>query len=382
MGNIPYSRQDIDEDDIRAVTDVLRGQWLTQGPHIETFERDIADFCGAKHAVAFSNGTAALHASCLALEVGDGTEGIVPPISFVASANCLRYVGAMPRFTDVTAGVPLLDPSLLKKSLSPRTSVVIPVHFSGAACDMPAIWSFAEKNDLAVIEDACHALGATYRDEKGEWVKVGSCRHSDVTVFSFHPVKNITTGEGGMVTTNDSNLAQALRQIRQHGVRHPKPEENRPPWYYEMVELGFNYRITDIQAALGSSQLKKLDRFAEARRRLVARYHEGLDASSNATLLTPPETTRSANHLATVMLAPHLDRDLIMANLRKQGITAHLHYMPIYRQPYYREILNINDADYPQSEAYFASAMTLPLYPALTDADQDRVIQALLEEIR
>ncbi len=379
MGNIPYSRQEIDNDDIQAVTDVLRGDWLTQGPHVDQFEKDIAAYCGAKYAIAFSNGTAALHGACLALGLKKGDEGIVPPITFAATANCLRYVGAVPLFMDVTDGLPLLNPKLLEKTVSKHTRAIFPVHFSGAACDMPAFWNFAKDRGLHVIEDACHALGASYQ-VGNEWIKVGSCRHSDMTVFSFHPVKNITTGEGGMITTNNHDLYQKLKTFRQHGISFPDPSEGHPAWYYEMTELGYNYRITDIQAALGSSQLKKLDRFTADRTRLFDRYQTQLAKVNNLKLLTPPKGTRSAFHLATILLDPAINRDDLLAKMRKKGITAHLHYMPVYRQPYYRDLLTLNVEDYPMSEKYFKGGMTLPLFPSLSNENQDFIVKTLLEE--
>lgn len=373
---IPYSRQLIEQDDIDAVTAALKSDFLTQGPHIKSFEEAVAQYCGARFAVAFCNGTAALHAACMAADLGPGDEGIVPPISFVATANCLAYVGATPRFSDVQLGIPVLDPHSVAQTITSRTRVIIPVHFAGSAAPMAAISELAGQHRLLVIEDACHALGGAYQSPDGQWIKIGSCRHSDMTVFSFHPVKNITTGEGGMITTNDPQLYQRLRSIRHHGIVVPE-NENNPAWYYEMRSLGYNFRMTDIQAALGNSQLSKIDRMIAARRHLFERYRQELTSIPGVKLLEPPTTTRSALHLCLVQLQPDLRRDEVFGSLRAQGIGVQLHYMPIYRHPYYRNWLHLSAANFPHAEHYFAHAMSIPLYPSLTTTEQDFVIRSL-----
>lgn len=354
---IPYGRQSVDDDDIAAVVEVLKGDWLTQGPHVEAFERALANAVEARHAVAFSSGTAALHGAAAAAGLGPGDIVVTSPLSFAASATCARYVGATPAFVDI-------DPSTLCMDLArvPRgISALVPVHYAGFPLDLTGL----TERPRVVIEDAAHAIGATTRDGP-----VGNCAHSDMTMFSFHPVKTITTGEGGAVTTNSDELAEGLRRFRNHGIV-PKPEEGG--WHYEIERLGFNYRITDLQAALGTTQLAKLDRFVARRNELAARYREML---SGLPVTLPPEAPdgwRHGRHLFPVRVR---DRANVYDRMRGAGIGVQVHFIPIYRHPLYAD-LGIDPADYPETEAAYAELLSLPLFPDLTDAEQNEVVARL-----
>ncbi|MFO1403879.1 MAG: UDP-4-amino-4,6-dideoxy-N-acetyl-beta-L-altrosamine transaminase [Azonexus sp.] len=375
---IPYGRQSIDQGDIDAVVATLRSDWLTQGPAIPAFEGAVAARGGARHAVAVSNATAALHLACLALEVGPGDRVWTSPNTFVASANCARYCGAEVDFVDIDAQTRNLSVTALAEKFARAQSenrlpkVLIPVHFAGQACDMAEIADLARRHGCRIIEDASHAIGATYRE-----TAVGSCRHADITVFSFHPVKIITTGEGGMALTNDDELARRLQRLRSHGItRDPAEMTEASPggWYYQQTDLGFNYRMTDLQAALGSSQLARLDGFLAARRHRVARYDEAL-APLPIDLPRCRPDRQSAWHLYPIGVAPGR-RATLFARFREAGIGVQVHYIPVHLQPYYRR-LGFAPGDFPAAEAYYAGALSLPLYPGLTDADQDQVIGLL-----
>lgn len=383
MNRIPYSRQHIDEADIQAVCEVLRSDFLTQGPKVAEFEKALAEYCDAKFAVAFSNGTAALHAACVALDVKAGDEGIAPPITFAATANCLLYVGAKPLFTDVSEGLPLMDVQSLKKQISPKTKIILPVHFAGSTAAMPEIYEIAQKENLKVLEDACHALGASYWSEKEErWIKVGSCTHSHATVFSFHPVKNITTGEGGAVTTNDEEIYLKLKDFRQHGIRFPDAAESKPAWYYEMQSLGYNYRLTEIQATLGISQLKKLEKFRDLREEKFEYYQNAFKNFSELELLTPPQGVKSAFHLAIIKLRDAQKRDALFNYLREKQIFCQLHYIPVYRHPYYQQNAYFRPEDFPRCEEYFERAISIPLFPDLKVEEQEYVVGCVKEFLR
>lgn len=373
---IPYGRQSIDDVDIDAVVAVLRSAWLTQGPAVPALEEAFARRCQASHAVAVSNATAALHLACTALGVGPGDHVWTSPNSFVASANCARYCGASVDFVDIdpatlNLGVGCLEAKLQIAATQGRLpKVVIPVHFSGRACDMAAIACLGQRYGFRIIEDASHAVGALYHGEP-----VGNCRHSDITIFSFHPVKIITTGEGGMALTNDPGLAVRLQRLRSHGItRDPDlmPIPGDGPWHYQQIELGFNYRLTDIQAALGLSQLRRLDEFLAQRRRLVCRYAKLLE---NLPITLPAADEESAWHLYPVRIAAERRR-AVFETLQASGIGTQVHYIPIHLQPYYRE-QGFNPGDFPAAEAYYAEALSLPLYPALTEDDQERVCSIL-----
>lgn len=378
---IYYGHQHITEDDIAAVQAVLASDFLTQGPAVEHFERTVADYCGAAHAVAVSNATAALHIACQAAGLGEGDLLWTSPITFVASANCARYCGADVDFVDIDDATYNMNVDALEEKL--RTAeklpkIVVPVHLAGQSCAMQRIWELSRAYGFTVIEDASHAVGGTYQDER-----VGSCAYSDMTVFSFHPVKIITTGEGGLVLTNRQELCDELQLYRSHGITRSPQRMTRPadgPWYYEQIALGHNYRMTDMQAALGTSQMEKLDAFVARRRQLVARYNEKLKGLPLRTPYCAPEADPSW-HIYIARL--DLDRvkkskQEIFEEMRQRGIMLNLHYIPVHLQPYYRT-LGFTDGDFPVSEQYYREALTLPLYYDLTDAQQDMVIAALRE---
>ena len=387
---ISYGRQSIEESDIEAVLSVLRGDRLTQGPTVEKFETALAEKVGARFAVAVSSGTAALHIACLAAGMGPDDHGITSALTFVASANAMRYCGADVSLTDIDPKSLGMDVSSLEKRLfeRPDSKVVIPVSFAGFAHRMADIRSVA-KNQI-IIEDASHSLGGSY--ENGS--SVGSCVHSDMTVFSFHPVKPITTGEGGAVTTNDPDFYDKLRMFRDHGLERrfehfiqseDASEDGEPkPWYYEQQELGFNYRLSDLHAALGASQLTKLDRFVERRREIAARYDKGLVdlAGVNLPQNRSDDRARSAHHIYAVEIdfkSTRMNRTQYFSYLRDHGVGSQVHYIPVYRQPYYQKRYGLRTDDFPRTEAYYAGCMTLPIYPGLTEEDVDRVIQLVHE---
>lgn len=379
---IPYGRQSLDESDIQAVVEVLQSDWLTQGPVVEEFESRLAAYCGARFAVAVANGTAALHLAAIAAGFGAGDEVITSPLTFVASANAILYVGATPVFADIDNRSYCLDPAAVNTQLSAATRGVIPVHFSGQPCDMKALSRLAKERGLTLIEDAAHAIGSSYQVD-GETFRVGGCAHSDMTIFSFHPVKHLTCGEGGMVTTNSEELYRKLISLRSHGVVRDRACLSRDdgPWYYEMQQLGYNYRITDIQCALGVSQLKKLDKFIARRREIVRCYNQAFEPYSE--LITPLETpeTTSSSHLYVLQLKT-LDRKAAFNALRRRGLGVNVHYIPVHLQPYYRNRFGYQPGDYPYAEEYYARALTLPLFPAMTDAEVQQVIGAVEETLR
>lgn len=379
---IPYARQSISDEDVQAVVAVLRSDWLTQGPAIDRFEKAVAEYCGAKHAVAVSSGTAALHVACLAAGLGHGDVLWTSPNSFVASANCALYCGARVEFVDIDARTYNLSVELLEAKLvaaeraGSLPKVVVPVHFAGQSCEMERIGELAERYGFTVLEDASHAVGGTYRG-----VKVGACLHSEMTVLSFHPVKIITTGEGGMVLTNRDDLAERLRLLRTHGItRDPELMEGTPhgDWYYEQVMLGYNYRITDIQAALGASQLERIDAFVMRRHALAARYDEALAGLPVTTPWQHPDAY-SAFHLYPIRVPNdkgRAGRKEVFDRLRAAGVNVNVHYIPIHTQPFYRK-MGYTDGDFPEAEAYYSEAISLPMYASLTDEEQDRVQAAL-----
>lgn len=379
---IPYGRQNISQADIDAVVDTLRSDWLTQGPAIERFEQAVAQRCQAAHGIAVSNATAALHIACLALDLGPGDRLWTSPNTFVASANCGLYCGAQVDFVDIDPATLNLDVAQLDARLQRAErdgtlpKVVVPVAFAGQSCDMARIAELARRYGFRVIEDASHAIGASYGGRP-----VGCCEHADITVFSFHPVKIITTGEGGLLTTNDARLAEHLRRLRSHGITRDPAAMTGPsegPWYYQQLELGFNYRMTDLQAALGLSQLQRLDAFVARRRQLVARYGERL-ADLPLELPQVQAGAEPAWHLYPVRLRlerlQHGHRAIFEA-LHGAGIGVNLHYIPVHLQPYYRQ-LGFAPGDFPEAERYYAEALSLPLFPDLTDEQQDQVASTL-----
>jgi perosamine synthetase len=375
--HLPYARQEISDADVAAVAAALGHRHLTQGPGVAAFEDRLARQVGARFAVAFNSGTAALHAAYAAAGLGPGDAIVTSPITFVATANAARYLGADVRFADVNPATALLDPDAADDAADDRVRAVVPVHLTGEVADLAALEAVAEARGWTVIEDAAHALGARYRTADGVWHPVGACHHSDLCCFSFHAVKHVTTGEGGAVTTNDERLADRLRRFRTHGITRDPREmvANDGPWYYEQVELGFNYRITDFQCALGASQLDRLDDFLARRRRAVGWYDERLTEVPDAVPLGRPAWSEGAHHLY-VCQVPAAARRAAYDALTAQGIGVNVHYIPVYRQPYYRGLLG-QELRLPGAEAYYAAALTLPLFPALTEADVSRVVDAL-----
>ena len=367
---IPYGKQTIDQDDIQAVVDVLKSDFLTTGPKIAEFEQTVADYVGAKYAVAISNGTSALHAACFAAGIEPGDEVITTPLTFAASANCVLYCGGTPVFADVDPKTYNIDPEDIRRKITDRTKAIIAVHLAGQPCDMDAIHSIAHEYGLIVIEDGAHALGSVYKGKK-----VGSL--SDMTTFSFHPVKPITTGEGGMIVTDNEEFYKKMALFRSHGITRDDSmmTRNDGPWFYQQFNLGYNYRITDIQCALGCSQMKKLDRFLARRKEIVARYNEAFADCDN--IITPYQLsdTESGWHLYIVQVK-NCDRRQVFEAMREKGIGVNVHYIPVYMHPYYQEpgYENVHCAN---AEEIYSHIISLPLYPGLTSEQQDYVIDTL-----
>lgn len=367
---IPYGKQTIDQDDIQAVVDVLKSDFLTTGPKIAEFEQTVADYVGAKYAVAISNGTSALHAACFAAGIGPGDEVITTPLTFAASANCVLYCGGTSVFADVDPKTYNIDPEDIRRKITDRTKAIIAVHLAGQPCDMDAIHSIAHEYGLIVIEDGAHALGSVYKGKK-----VGSL--SDMTTFSFHPVKPITTGEGGMIVTDNEEFYKKMALFRSHGITRDDSmmTRNDGPWFYQQFDLGYNYRITDIQCALGCSQMKKLDRFLARRKEIVARYNEAFADCDN--IITPYQLsdTESGWHLYIVQVK-NCDRRQVFEAMREKGIGVNVHYIPVYMHPYYQEhgYENVHCAN---AEEIYSHIISLPLYPGLTSEQQDYVIDTL-----
>jgi len=380
---LPYGRQTIEDDDIAAVAAALRADFLTTGPTVEAFERAFAEVVGARHAVACANGTAALHLAMLGLEVKAGDVCVVPSITFLATANCVRYVGAEVAFADVDPDSGLLTPSGVAEAIGRagggKVRAVLPVHLRGDAADLPGIAAEAAKVGAVLVEDAPHAVGTTA--VFGDMTEaIGDVRHSAMATFSFHPVKTLTTGEGGMITTNDAALAERLRRLRSHGMERPEGAE---PWWYEMAEPGFNYRLPDILCALGLSQLAKLPRFVARRRELAARYAQALAPLAPAVrLAVSPAWSHPALHLMTVLIdfeGLGRPRAEVMAAMKARGVGSQVHYIPVHRQPYYRD--RYGPLELPGAEAWYARCLSLPLYPTMADGDVDRVAGALRDAL-
>jgi len=376
---IPYGRQDITPEDIAAVEAVLRSDFLTQGPAVPGFEQALATYCGAARGVAMNSATSALHVACLALGLGPGDRLWTSPNTFVASANCGLYCGAEVDFVDTdpatyNMSVAALEAKLVAAAAENRLpKVLIPVHFAGQSCEMREIHALGQKYGFRIIEDASHAVGARYLGEP-----VGNCRYSDITIFSFHPVKIITTAEGGMAMSNDPALAERMERLRSHGItRDPATMEwdSEGPWYYQQVELGYNYRITDLQAALGRSQLARLDDYVARRHAIAARYDAALAGLPLTTPFQHPDS-RSALHLYPIRLHDASRRREVFEALRTAGIGVNIHYIPVHNQPHYRR-LGFRPGDFPEAERYYAGAISLPMFPTLTPAQQDEVVAAL-----
>ena len=397
--NLPYSRQLIDDDDILAVCKVLQSDFLTTGPAIEEFERELAETVGAPYAVVCSSGTAALHLACMALDAGPSDSGIVPAITFVATANALRYCGAEVRFADVDVATGLSGVGEFKAALdrnsAPPPRFLLPVHLNGQCGDMEAVWNFAKLHNLHVIEDACHALGADYVDHMGQRHKVGACAHSDMAIFSFHPVKAIAAGEGGAITTKDLNLYRRLKVLRSHGLERNPPNskivecgsrlaaDGDTPWFYEMQQPGYNYRMSDIHAALGASQLTKLDRFIGRRRAIATQYDSLLEPL--APLVRPTAAVpgcSNAYHLYAIRLdfsRLTMDRSSLMTRLHANGIGTQVHFLPVSEQPYYRT--RYGPSDCPNAWHYYESTLSLPMHVGMADSDVEEVSSALADAI-
>jgi UDP-4-amino-4,6-dideoxy-N-acetyl-beta-L-altrosamine transaminase len=375
---LPYGRQTISADDLAAVAEALQSELITQGPTIARFEQAVADYVGASHAVAFANGTAALHGAAFAAGIGPGDEAVTTPLSFAASSNCVLYMGGTPRFADISAETWNLDPAAARAAVTERTTALIPVSFAGLPVDLDA---FADiRKGRLVIEDAAHALGAIRNGSK-----VGGDGGADLTAFSFHPVKAMTTGEGGMVTTASDELAERLRLFRTHGITKdgidPGPDEGE--WYYEMQELGFNYRITDFQCALGLSQLRHLDDWIERRNEVAALYRRLLDGEARIGLPpAAPDGWRHGYHLFVIQVLNGAGaRRRVFDALRAAGIFVQVHYIPIHQLPYYRDQLGYGGQRYPNAERYYSRAISLPVFPGMEEADVERVVTTLREAL-
>lgn len=382
---IPYSRQDITDEEIQEVVEVLRSDFLTTGPKVKEFEKAIAEYCGVEYAIAVSNGTAALHIAALALDIKEGDEGITSPNTFLASANCIAFCKGIPRFADINQDTYCISPNEIENAITRKTRVLIPVHFAGQPCAMEEIRDIAEDRNLYIIEDAAHSLGSKWKDKEGNWHSVGSCSHSDLTILSFHPVKTITTGEGGMILTNDKKLADKCRLLRSHGItRNPSNFVNQPsaishqpvypPFYYEMHELGYNYRLTDFQCALGLIQLKRLDEFIKRRREIWEYYTSELKDIEGFNTPIEREGVHSAWHL---YVAQAEKRDDLFNYLSEKDIGAHAMYIPVHLQPYYQKNYGYKKGDFPKAEAYFKKCLVIPLFPALKDSEAEYIVKTI-----
>lgn len=376
---IPYGRQSIDDEDIRAVTEVLRSDWLTTGPAVDRFERAVADYCGeGLHGVAVNSGTAALHAAMAGIGVEQGDEVIVPPMTFAATANCVVYRGARPVFVDVEPDTLLIDPEKVRKRITPWTKAVIGVDYTGHPCDWDALRALADEHGLKLVADACHALGAEYRGRRAGTL-------ADVSVFSFHPVKHIATGEGGMCLTADEETARRMRTFRNHGITTDARERaERGGWFYEMRELGFNYRLPDILCALGASQMNRLDGWLARRREIAARYGEAFADMPGVTLPTVREDVLPAWHIYVLRVNPEAgspDRAEVFRGLRERGLGVNVHYIPVHLHPWYRRRLGTSEGLCPVAEEAYERILTIPLFPAMSDSDVDTIIAAVRETI-
>lgn len=369
---IPYGKQSIDQRDIQAVIEVLKSDYLTTGPKIPEFEQKLADCAKARFATAVSSGTAALHIACLAAGIKPGDEVITSPITFAATANSILYCGGRPVFADIDPQTYNIDPAQIQQHITPRTKAILPVHYAGQPCDMDTIQSLAKQHDLLVIEDSAHALGAFWKGRP-----IGSL--SDMACFSFHPVKPITTGEGGAVTTNNKELYQRLQLFRSHGITRDKTLLSEYPgdWYYEQQELGYNYRITDLSCALGISQMDKLDQFVQKRREIATRYNEAFSGIKGIQIPKQAEGAESGWHLYVIQVLSK-DRASVFKKLREAGIGINVHYIPVYQHPYYQKH-GYEGCYCPNAEGFYKRAITLPLYPALTKEQQEYVIEKVIE---
>ncbi len=371
---LPYGRQCVDDDDVAAVTETLRSAWLTTGPKVEQFEQALAARTGTAFAVAVSNGTAALHAAMYGLGIGESDEVIVPAITFAATANCVAFLGGKPVFADVDPDTLLIDPASVESRITPRTKAVIAVDYAGQSCDYDVLAALTSSRGLALADDACHAIGGSYRGRP-----VGSL--AAVNTFSFHPVKHVTSGEGGAITTDNPQLAQRMRTFRNHGITTDhRQREAKGSWFYEMVDLGFNYRLTDIQCALGISQLPKLPAWIRRRQAIARRYDEAFDHMPAVRPLAVRPEVSHAYHLYVIRLELdrlRVDRAAVFSALRAEGIGVNVHYIPVHLHPYYRRTFGTAPGDCPVAEAAYERILSLPIFPAMTDEDADDVIRAV-----
>ena len=371
---LPYGKQSISEDDIHAVVDVLRSDWLTTGPKVSEFEEAVATSVGAKYAVAFSSGTAALHGAAFAAGLKSGDEAITSPLTFAATANCVLYQGATPVFADVTPDTLNLDPDLAAKAITPRTRAILPVDYTGHPADLDAFLELAERHGLTIIEDACHALGAEYRGRR-----VGSIAH--MSVFSFHPVKHVATGEGGLVTTDRADFAESMRRFRNHGIStDARQRHSAGQWHYEMVFLGYNYRLTDIGCALGLSQLRRLDSNLGRRQEMAAKYTAAFRDLPGVVVLGTRADVNPAWHLYPIRVDAaklNTDRAGVFRALRAENIGVNVHYIPVHLHPYYRDRFGYRGGEYPVAEAAYEQLISLPMFHAMTDQDIEDVIAAV-----
>ncbi len=371
---LPYGHQWLDDEDIASVVQVLKSDWITQGPKVDEFEHKVADYCGVRYAVAVSSGTAALHAACAVAGIAAGDEAITTPMTFAATANAVVYCGGRPVFADIREDTLNIDPKEIKKKLTPKTRVILPVDFAGHSADLDEIMAIAKKRALVVIEDAAHALGAEYKGRK-----VGGL--ADMTIFSFHPVKHITTGEGGMVLTSNRGFYDKLKIFRHHGiVKNP----DQGSWYYEIPNPGYNFRLTDFQCALGISQLKKLDRFVQRRGEIATRYNEAFAGMEEIISPTEAEGVKAVYHLYVIQLRTEMlkvGRKEVFDALQAENIGVNVHYMPLHLQPFYQKKFGYKKGDYPNAEAYYERAITLPIFPAMTNKDVQDVVKAVTKVI-
>lgn len=383
---IPYSRQCIDQDDIAAVISVLESDNLTQGPTIGKFESSISEYTGAQYCVVFSSGTAALHAAYFAAGLGEGDEIITSPITFVATSNAALYLGAKPIFTDIESDTANLDVGKIEEKITENTKILVPVHYAGHPVDMAKLRALGNKHKLTVIEDACHALGARIKTGSNSWTKIGGCQKSDMTILSFHPVKHIATGEGGAVLTNNKLFHDRLLMFRSHGItknRHEFVSTNNGEhgeWYYEMQSLGYNYRMTDIQAALGNSQLTKVEQFVKARREIAAHYNSIFMDNPFFDVPAERDSGKSSYHLYTIRLKNHLvnRRTAIFSRMREEGLGVQVLYIPVYLQPYYRK-LGYEVGCCPTAEDFYNRAISIPIYHGMPLSDRDKVVDTVFK---
>lgn len=379
MKNIPYSHQSINSDDIRQVTEALESDWITQGPKVKEFEDLLAEYCGIKFAVVFSSGTAALHGAYFAAGLGKQDEIITSPMTFLSTANAALFLGARPVFADIEGDTGNIDPDLIEQAITKKTRAIVPVHFAGHPVHLENIADIAQRHHLLLIEDACHALGAKYKN-----TTIGDCRYSDMAVFSFHPVKSITTAEGGAVLTNNEDLYKKLVMFRHHGVTKERDafqnkEKNLGQWYYEMQYLGYNYRLTDIHSALGISQLRKLDKFIRRRREIVETYNEAFKNNSFFDLPVEKSYAKSAWHLYPIRLKDEYraEKTKVFTELRKRGLGVQVHYIPIHLQPYYQQ-LGYKKGLCPNAEDFYEREISIPLYQSMSAEDVDYVVRNTL----